>query len=82
MTDTELEIAQIRLAQSYFDAWFAYRRAALGLPAESDPQADWNTLVNAKMAQGLSRLEAIKAAGKERPDLYEMQLTPKSDYKA
>jgi hypothetical protein len=82
ITDTEMEIARIRLAQSYFDAWLAYRRQALGLPAESpNPQADWNALVNAKVAAGMSRVEALKVVAKEQPNLYAAQSIPKSEYR-
>lgn len=38
---------------------------------EQDEQ--WTAVVNAKVAAGLSKVDAIKAAGKEHPDLYAAQ---------
>lgn len=46
----------------------------IGSSGESAEAADrWSILVNAKVAAGLSRVEAIKAAAKEHPALYDAQ---------
>lgn len=46
----------------------------IGSSGESGEAADrWMTLINAKIAAGLSRVEAIRAASKEQPALYAMQ---------
>lgn len=37
----------------------------------------WNQLVNAKMAAGMNRVQAIQTAAKEQPALYEAQSLPK-----
>lgn len=51
----------------------------IGSSGEGNADADrWGILVNAKVAAGLSRVEAIKAAAKEHPELYNAQSAPKS----
>lgn len=37
----------------------------------------WNAIVNAKQATGMSRVDAIKQAGRDHPDLYAQQQLPK-----
>jgi hypothetical protein len=45
-------------------------------------QYNWTMAVRAKVATGLSRLEAIKAVMRERPDLYRASVVPHSQYRA
>lgn len=46
----------------------------IGSSGESAEAADrWGILVNAKVAAGLSKVDAIKAVGREHPDLYDAQ---------
>jgi hypothetical protein len=82
MTNTQMEIEMLKLAKERMEIEHAMRRQLLGLPAERNPLQQWDALVASKVAIGLSRVAALKAAGKERPDLYALQAVPKSDYKA
>jgi len=46
----------------------------IGSSGESGEAADrWSILVNAKVANGMKKVDAIRAAAKEQPDLYEAQ---------
>lgn len=50
----------------------------IGSSGEAAEASDrWSILVNAKVAAGLSRVDAIRAVGKEHPDLYAAQSSAK-----
>jgi hypothetical protein len=60
---------EIELQRTWLALHFDLRRAALGL-APTPTTDSWQQLVEAKVAAGLSRVEAIQQAAHERPDLY------------
>jgi hypothetical protein len=45
--------------------------------ADGEAIDQWNAIVNAKQAAGMSRVDAIKQTAREHPDLYQAQQLPK-----
>jgi len=83
MIATQLTVEDLKLAKARLELEFAMRRALLGLPVDPiDPRDRWSMLVDAKIASGLSRVQAIQAAAKEQPELYTAQVVRKSEYRA
>jgi len=72
ITDVDLEIASLKMQKAYFEA--AWALSGLGQPSGDDPRYAWTALVRDKEAAGLSKVDAIKAAARARPDLYEAQV--------
>jgi hypothetical protein len=75
--NTDLET--LKLARLQLEAESVIRRQMLGLAPDGsagEPQAAWAALVDSKVVAGLSRVEAIRQAGREKPELYRQQLVP------
>lgn len=78
MTTIEVTLRQLALQRErlYYQFGLAALNARSALPVDS-----WAAAVDAKLAAGLSRVDAIRAASKERPDLYRQQVVLKRNYR-
>jgi hypothetical protein len=76
-------VEDLKLAREHAAILHAMKMQALGYGASPAPPADqWAALVASKEAAGMSRVNAIVAAARERRDLYEAQSIPKAQFRA
>ena len=72
LSDPALELAYLKMIGAVM-GWLP--------PDPIDPRQQWDALVAAKQATGLSRVAAIQAAAKAQPALYEQQAVRKGEYR-
>jgi hypothetical protein len=76
---TALDLIDLKVQKARLDAMAAM--LGYGTPP-ANPHVAWEALVASKEAAGLSKVEAIIEAAKERPALYAQQRIPKAQFRA
>ena len=77
------DVETLKLAKLRYEIECELLRAARGAPAQpANPRQQWAALVDAKVAAGISRVEAIKATMHENHALYRQQLVPAAQFRA